>query len=157
SASAQTTESMCSPTGCRQPAASSADESNSSMAPRGAAQRDMAFLLNATLWVVSAGATVRRHGFSGHGPYDERRGKAEGPGEMASYLIYGANGYTGALTARMAVARGHRPTLAGRSAEAVRALAGELGLEARVFGLDDPARVAEGLAGMTAVLHCAGP
>jgi short subunit dehydrogenase-like uncharacterized protein len=76
---------------------------------------------------------------------------------MANYLIYGANGYTGALTARMAAARGHRPVLAGRSAAGVEALAGELALEARVFALDDPARLQAGLAGMTAVLHCAGP
>ena len=30
-------------------------------------------------------------------------------------LIYGANGYTGALIARLAVERGLRPVLAGRS------------------------------------------
>jgi short subunit dehydrogenase-like uncharacterized protein len=76
---------------------------------------------------------------------------------MGSYLIYGANGYTGALTARLAVARGHQPVLAGRSAGPVEALAQELGLSARVFGLDDPAGVRAGLDGMTAVLHCAGP
>jgi short subunit dehydrogenase-like uncharacterized protein len=76
---------------------------------------------------------------------------------MSGYLIYGANGYTGALTARQAVARGHRPVLAGRDPRAVAALAGELGLEHRAFGLDDPAAVAAGLAGARAVLHCAGP
>ena len=47
--------------------------------------------------------------------------------------------------------------LAGRSADVGRALAAELGLEARVFALDDAAAVDRGLAGMTAVLHCAGP
>jgi short subunit dehydrogenase-like uncharacterized protein len=76
---------------------------------------------------------------------------------MNGYLIYGANGYTGALIARMAVARGHRPVLAGRSAAPLQALAGELGLPARVFALDDQAALERGLEGVTAVLHCAGP
>src|SRR5436190_1168591 len=37
---------------------------------------------------------------------------------MRNYLIYGANGYTGELIVREAVARGQRPILAGRDAEA---------------------------------------
>ena len=72
-------------------------------------------------------------------------------------LIYGANGYTGELVAEEAVRRGMRPILAGRNAEAVGALADRLGLESRVFGLDDPAAAAAGLEGVAAVLHCAGP
>jgi short subunit dehydrogenase-like uncharacterized protein len=72
-------------------------------------------------------------------------------------LVYGANGYTGELIARLAVARGLRPVLAGRNADAVSALARELGLEARVFGLEDKGALARGLAGMDVVLHCAGP
>ena len=73
------------------------------------------------------------------------------------WLLYGANGYTGELIARRALAAGERPVLAGRSAESVGRLAAELGLEPRVFALDDPAAVDRGLAGMKAVLHCAGP
>jgi len=73
------------------------------------------------------------------------------------WAIYGANGYTGALAAREAVARGLRPVLAGRNEAAVRALAGELGLEFRVFGLDDAAAVRAGVDGLGLVLHCAGP
>jgi short subunit dehydrogenase-like uncharacterized protein len=76
---------------------------------------------------------------------------------MANYLIYGANGYTGALIAREAWVRGHRPVLAGRNAPAVEALARELGLEHRTFGLDAPASIVPSLAGLTAVLNCAGP
>lgn len=72
-------------------------------------------------------------------------------------LIYGANGYTGQLTARMAAANGMRPVLAGRSEAPVRALAAELGFEHRAFPLDDPAKLAEGLSGVSVVLHCAGP
>ena len=73
------------------------------------------------------------------------------------YRFYGANGYTGELIAREAARRGQRPVLAGRNAEAVRALATELGLEHRAFSLDDPRAVDEALKGMAAVLHCAGP
>ena len=76
---------------------------------------------------------------------------------MDHYLIYGANGYTGTLIAREAAARGQKPVLAGRNAAALADLAGQLGLEHRVFALDDPARTAAGLAGMRVVLHCAGP
>ena len=72
------------------------------------------------------------------------------------WLIYGANGYSGALIACEAQARGLRPILAGRSA-AVQALATELGLEARSFALDQPAAVRAGLEGVALVLHCAGP
>ncbi|MEJ2384998.1 MAG: saccharopine dehydrogenase NADP-binding domain-containing protein [Xanthomonadales bacterium] len=73
------------------------------------------------------------------------------------WMIYGANGYTGALTAREAVARGMQPVLAGRNDAAVRALADELGLECQVFGLEDPSAVRSGIDGMGVVLHCAGP
>src|SRR5579884_2759288 len=76
---------------------------------------------------------------------------------MADWLIYGANGYTGALIAAEAVARGLRPVLAGRSAPAVAETAGRLGLPHRAFGLEDDAAVRAGLAGMKLVLHCAGP
>jgi len=73
------------------------------------------------------------------------------------WLLYGANGYTGELVARLAAARGHRPILAGRTADAVCALSDELGLERRLFSLDAPARIDEALAGMSLVLLCAGP
>ncbi len=73
------------------------------------------------------------------------------------WLLYGANGYTGELIARLAAARGHQPILAGRRADAVCALSDELGLPRRLFDLEEPARVDEGLAGMSLVLHCAGP
>jgi short subunit dehydrogenase-like uncharacterized protein len=76
---------------------------------------------------------------------------------MADWLIYGANGYTGELAAREAVRRGLTPILAGRSSDAVAALARELGLAFRAFPLDDPAVVRAGLVGVKAVLHCAGP
>jgi short subunit dehydrogenase-like uncharacterized protein len=73
------------------------------------------------------------------------------------WILYGANGYTGELVARLAVGLGHRPILAGRRADAVCALAEELCLERRLFSLDEPARIDQALAGMSLVLHCAGP
>jgi short subunit dehydrogenase-like uncharacterized protein len=76
---------------------------------------------------------------------------------MATFLIYGANGFTGSLIAQAAAARGLRPVLAGRNPTALAALANALRLEHRVFALAEPRAVADGLQGMTAVLHCAGP
>lgn len=76
---------------------------------------------------------------------------------MDEWLIYGANGYTGELIAREAVARGMRPVLAGRSEAPVRDLAGELALDYRVFDLSGPGAVDRGLAGVGLVSHCAGP
>lgn len=75
----------------------------------------------------------------------------------ANLLIYGANGYTGELIARRAVEQGLHPVLAGRNREAVSALAGELGLESRIASLDEPVELDGALAGMGAVIHCAGP
>lgn len=79
------------------------------------------------------------------------------PDTPMKWMIYGANGYTGELIARDAVRRGLRPVLAGRSRDKVEALARELGLEARVFGLDDPARLLAQIKGHGLILHCAGP
>ena len=73
------------------------------------------------------------------------------------WLLYGANGYTGELVARLAAAQGHRPILAGRSADGVCALSERLGLERRLFSLEERSRIDEALAGMSVVLHCAGP
>ncbi len=72
-------------------------------------------------------------------------------------LVYGANGYTGEMIARQAVAQGMDPILAGRSTGAVNALAKELGCAARVFSLGEPAAAAKSLEGVGVVLHCAGP
>lgn len=74
-----------------------------------------------------------------------------------SLLIYGANGYTGRLIVPVSLARGLRPILSGRDAAAVTALAAEHGLESRPVSLDDGAALDRALAGITVVLHCAGP
>lgn len=72
-------------------------------------------------------------------------------------LIYGANGYTGELVARQALARGLRPTLAGRNGDAVQSLATALSLPFRILGLDDAAALDAALKPHAVVLHCAGP
>jgi short subunit dehydrogenase-like uncharacterized protein len=72
-------------------------------------------------------------------------------------LLYGAYGYTGELTARFAKARGMRLILAGRDGAKTSEVAQRWGMDHRVFSLDDPRAIDEGLRGVTAVLHCAGP
>ena len=76
---------------------------------------------------------------------------------MTEILVYGAYGYTGELVVRRAVELGLRPTLAGRDRGKTQAIADHHGLDARVFGLDQPEAVRAGLEGMKVVLHCAGP
>ncbi|MCG8434881.1 MAG: saccharopine dehydrogenase NADP-binding domain-containing protein [Gammaproteobacteria bacterium] len=74
-----------------------------------------------------------------------------------NWMIYGANGYTGELIAREAGALGMTPVLAGRNESAITALAKELGLQHRIFTLDDPKQVGDQIHDMFLVLHCAGP
>lgn len=76
---------------------------------------------------------------------------------MHPFLIYGANGYTGELIARQAVARGLRPLLAGRNADKVRPLAERLGCDWRAVGLHDADALDAALGEVAFVVHCAGP
>jgi short subunit dehydrogenase-like uncharacterized protein len=74
-----------------------------------------------------------------------------------TFLIYGANGYTGELITRFAVERGMKPILAGRNAIAIEELAKKHHLEYRVFSLDETDRLDATLQEVDMVLHCAGP
>ncbi len=74
-----------------------------------------------------------------------------------TWILYGANGYTGELIAEEAVRRGMRPVLAGRNAERIRQIAERLGLEHRAFGLDDPAELDRQFGGTKLVFLAAGP
>ena len=76
---------------------------------------------------------------------------------MSNFLIYGANGYSGELIAREAVARGMKPILAGRSQNKVEPLAKELGLVCRTFSLEDKKSLDYTLKEVDFVIHCAGP
>lgn len=68
-----------------------------------------------------------------------------------NWVLYGATGITGTLIAEVAVARGHRPVLTGRSADRVRPLAERLDLPWRAV---DPADAAglERLAGEASLI-----
>lgn len=74
-----------------------------------------------------------------------------------SWMLYGANGYTGRMVARIAARRGERPVLAGRTAAKIEPLATELGLPHRVVDLDDATALRQALDGVSVVAHCAGP
>ena len=77
---------------------------------------------------------------------------------MAStFLLYGASGFIGSNVARRALERGLRPILAARDAAKLQPLATQLGLEFRVFGVDEPKAIDRALKGVIAVLNCAGP
>jgi short subunit dehydrogenase-like uncharacterized protein len=76
---------------------------------------------------------------------------------VMNWMIYGANGYTGALIAREAKVGGKSPILAGRNEPQIAALRDELRLPARVFSLGSPAAIEEALRGVSLVLNCAGP
>lgn len=73
------------------------------------------------------------------------------------WLIYGAYGFTGKLIAHQAVARGHRPTLAGRDPDKLLPLAKALGLPHLVVDLTDTNALHEALAPFRLVVHAAGP
>lgn len=77
--------------------------------------------------------------------------------DKGRWLIYGANGYTGELIAREAVKRGLNPIVAGRNRDEIHKLAENLGVESRVFGLDDSQNLQKYIQDCEIVLHCAGP
>lgn len=82
---------------------------------------------------------------------------AAAPQPAPTWMLYGANGYTGRLVLAEALRRGLRPIVAGRRAPEVEALAAEHGLPARSFDLSSPATLRAALDGVSLVLHCAGP
>ena len=74
-----------------------------------------------------------------------------------SFLLYGANGYTGKLIAQLADEYGLKPVLAGRRAEVLEPLAKELNTTYHVFDLSDTAKLESALKETPLVLHAAGP
>ena len=74
-----------------------------------------------------------------------------------NFLIYGATGFVGDAIARLAVKRGLKPILAGRNPDKIMSVAMELGLDYRVFKLDETSAMDSALMDVAAVLHCAGP
>ena len=74
-----------------------------------------------------------------------------------TFLLYGANGYTGELITRFAVEHGMKPILAGRNAIQIEELAKKHHLDYRVFSIDETARLDAALQEVDMVLHAAGP
>lgn len=77
--------------------------------------------------------------------------------QQNSFLLYGANGYTGELIARYAAQYHLQPVLAGRSETALKALASRLQLPYKVISLDDTAALVQALKAVKFVIHAAGP
>jgi len=74
-----------------------------------------------------------------------------------NYMIYGAYGYTGKLIVEEALAKGHKPILAGRDEEKTKALAESTGLKYVAFDLAETDKLNKVTADVDLVLHCAGP
>ncbi len=74
-----------------------------------------------------------------------------------TFLLYGANGYTGELIARYASQFDLQPILAGRRKEVIEPLAQKLNLPFRVFDLNDTNALLTALSEVKAVIHAAGP
>jgi short subunit dehydrogenase-like uncharacterized protein len=74
-----------------------------------------------------------------------------------TFLLYGANGYTGYVTARMAKDYGLTPILAGRKETEIKKIANELGLDYLVFDLNEKEKLQAALDKVKVVLHVAGP
>ena len=72
-------------------------------------------------------------------------------------LLYGANGYTGVLIAKLAASYNLQPLLAGRTEANIKPLADELQLPYRIVSLNDAEQLKKILSEVKIVLHCAGP
>jgi short subunit dehydrogenase-like uncharacterized protein len=75
----------------------------------------------------------------------------------SNWMIYGATGFTGRIIAQEAVRLGHKPVLAGRTAQKLAPLAEQLGLEWRVVDLQSQELLATALRGIELVFNAAGP
>ena len=73
-----------------------------------------------------------------------------------SFLLYGANGYTGVLIAKYAAQYGLRPILAGRREEAIKPLADELKLSYAIVDLENATQLKATLQQIKVVVHAAG-
>jgi short subunit dehydrogenase-like uncharacterized protein len=74
-----------------------------------------------------------------------------------SFLLYGANGYTGELIARYAVQYDLHPILAGRRKEAIEPLATKLKQPCHVFDLNETDALLASLKEVKLIINAAGP
>jgi len=77
--------------------------------------------------------------------------------QQNSFLLYGANGYTGQLIARYAAQYNLQPILSGRRKEALEPLSNKLNLPYKVIDLNDTQTLLSVLKEVKVVLHAAGP
>ncbi|MEO6729726.1 MAG: saccharopine dehydrogenase NADP-binding domain-containing protein [Ferruginibacter sp.] len=77
--------------------------------------------------------------------------------QQNSFLLYGANGYTGQLIAKLSATYHLYPILAGRNKKAIEQLADELQLPYRIIDLNNQDQLQNALADVKLVLHAAGP
>ncbi|MFZ1530226.1 MAG: saccharopine dehydrogenase NADP-binding domain-containing protein [Ferruginibacter sp.] len=77
--------------------------------------------------------------------------------EASSFLLYGANGYSGNLIARFAHEYNLKPVLAGRTEASIKPLAQQLQLPYRIIDLNDRMALEAALKEVKLVLHAAGP
>ncbi|MBB4346984.1 MULTISPECIES: saccharopine dehydrogenase family protein [Rhizobiaceae] len=76
---------------------------------------------------------------------------------MTKLMIYGATGYTGRMVAEHATRAGTPVVLGGRSKKPLADLAAKLGVEYRVFALDDDALIDRSLTDVAVIVNAAGP
>lgn len=76
---------------------------------------------------------------------------------MQTFLLYGANGYSGELAGRYAKDYGLQPILAGRNKESIEPVAKKLGYEFKVFNVNDKSALVANLKQVKVVLNTAGP
>ena len=74
-----------------------------------------------------------------------------------SFLLYGANGYTGVLIAQYAAQYNLHPILAGRREEAIKPLADELKYAYKIIDINNAEQLKAALKEVKVVLNAAGP
>jgi len=74
-----------------------------------------------------------------------------------TFLLYGANGYSGELIARYASQYNLHPILAGRRMEAIEPFAAKYGLPYRIFDVNDTTALFTALKEVKVVMNAAGP
>ncbi|MEO6316463.1 MAG: saccharopine dehydrogenase NADP-binding domain-containing protein [Chitinophagaceae bacterium] len=77
--------------------------------------------------------------------------------QKKTFLLYGANGYSGRLIARFAHQYDLAPILAGRNQQVIAALAQELSLPYKIVDLADGPGLVAALQEVSLVVHAAGP
>lgn len=75
----------------------------------------------------------------------------------STFLLYGANGYTGTLIAKMASSHNLHPILGGRNENALKPLADSLKYQFKIADINDSASLDKILQDVPLVLHAAGP